>query len=72
VQLLYKKFSEARLSKIEDVTYTSSGFMATFFNYGNVTIQTAAETEQFEFTAIPNPAEVVKVLGSLMKKAGGH
>ncbi len=70
VQLLYKKLSEARLTKIEDVTYTSSGFLATFFNYGNVTIQTAGETEQFEFTAIPNPAEVVKVLGSLIKKAG--
>lgn len=69
VQLLYKKFSEARLANIEDVTYTSSGFLAAFLNYGNVTIQTAAETEQFEFTAIPNPAEVVKIIGTLVKKS---
>lgn len=68
VQLLYKKFSEARLDNIEDVTYTMSGFFATTFNYGDVAIQTAAETTQFEFTDIPRPAHVVETISRLVGK----
>jgi hypothetical protein len=76
IQLLYKKFSEARLENIEDVTYVMVGFFATTFNYGNVSIQTAAETTQFEFTDIPRPAHVVEVISRLVgkesKKHGNH
>lgn len=68
IQLLYKKFSEARLQNVEDVTYTMVGFFATVFNYGNVNIQTAAEQEQFEFTAIPKPASVIQTISKLVGK----
>lgn len=68
LQLLYKKFSEARLDNIEDVTYTTSGFIATIFSYGNVYIQTAAENTQFEFLAIPKPAEVVQTISEMISK----
>ena len=71
IQLLYKKFSEARLTSIEDVSYTASGFMATLFNYGNITIQTAGEASNFDFDYIPRPADVVKTIGGLLKKAHG-
>lgn len=71
VNLLYKKFSETRLTNIEDVTYTAGGIMATFFNYGNVYIQTAGETPNFEFTAIPRPATVVQAIGALLKQLKG-
>jgi len=76
LQLLYKKFSEAKLGNIEDVTYTMGGFFATVFNYGNIYIQTAAETTQFEFTNIPRPAHVVetisRIAGKEQKKHGNH
>jgi hypothetical protein len=68
IQLLYKKFSEARLDRIEDVTFTSSGFFAAIFNYGDVTIQTAAEAREFSFDSIPKPASVVRVIGALIDK----
>lgn len=66
IQLLYKKFSEARLDKIEDVTYTSTGFVATVFNFGDVTIQTAGEAREFDFESIPKPASVVRTIEALI------
>jgi uncharacterized membrane protein YdbT with pleckstrin-like domain len=41
-----RKFSEASLSNIQDVSHEVHGVMQTFFNYGNVLVQTAgAETK---------------------------
>jgi len=68
IQLLYKKFSEARLNRIEDVSYVASGFTATIFNFGTISIQTAGENTNFEFDAIPNPAAVVKRIGEMIKQ----
>ena len=68
IQLLYKKFSEARLDRIEDVTFTSSGFFAAVFNFGDVTIQTAGETREFAFDSIPKPSSVVRTIEALIDK----
>lgn len=68
VHLLYKEFSEARLSKIQDVTYKTGGVFATFFNYGDVLVQTAAEMPNFDFIAVPNPEKVVQMIGELTEK----
>lgn len=68
IQLLYKKFSEARLDKIEDVTFTSSGFFAAVFNFGDVAIQTAGEAREFMFESIPKPSTVVRTIGALIDK----
>lgn len=67
LQLLYKRFSEARLTNVEDVTYTAGGFFAALFNYGDVHIQTAGQVNNFEFHYIPKPAQVVKIIGGLVK-----
>jgi hypothetical protein len=60
--LLIKKFSEAELSKIQDVTSQVAGLSQTVFNYGNVLIQTAAEIDEITFTKIPHPERVVKII----------
>lgn len=64
--LIYKQVSDAQLSKIEDVTYNMGGVIRTLFNYGNVFIQTAAEVNQFEFLAVPQPDKVAKIIQDLM------
>ncbi|MFZ5845463.1 MAG: hypothetical protein ACOY0S_03280 [Patescibacteria group bacterium] len=69
VYLLYKEFSEARLSKIQDITYKTGGIVAALFNFGNVLIQTAGELPNFEFSAVPNPEKVVQTVGELAEKA---
>lgn len=63
--LLYKRFSQAELSKIQDISFTSGGILATIFDYGNVTIETAGEAPNLEFEKIPHPEKVVETIRSL-------
>lgn len=65
--LLYKEFSEALLSRIEDVTFIMGGFIQAFFDYGDVLIQTAAATERIDFDRIPKPRDVVQILSELIE-----
>ena len=69
--LLYKKFSVAELSKIQDLSYTSGGILATLFNYGHVNIQTAGESPNLEFEAVPYPEKVVQTIRELTENEGG-
>jgi len=69
--LLYKEFSEARLTKIQDVTYRTGGILAALFNYGNVYIQTAGELPNFEFIAVSNPERIVQIIGELTSQTRG-
>ena len=63
--LIYKEVSDANIDKIQDVTYKMGGVARTFFNYGDVEIQTASEVPNFEFAAVPQPDRVAKVLQDL-------
>lgn len=66
ISLIYRQVSEAKIDKVEDVTADASGLFAGIFNYGNVTIQTAAEKREFEFLRVPQPTRVTKFLNELM------
>jgi hypothetical protein len=63
--LLYKQFSQAELNKIQDISYSSGGIFATFFNYGNVAIQTAGEMPNLDFQKVPYPEKVVETIRNL-------
>jgi len=63
--LLNKHFAEADLSMIQDVSSSVRGVFGTFFNYGNVLIQTASETNQITFDNVPNPEKIIKLLKEL-------
>lgn len=64
--LLYRSVAEAKLEKIEDVTATMAGMGGAVFDYGTITIQTAAEKREFEFVKVPHPARVTKFLNELI------
>lgn len=66
--LIYKNVAQTKLSLVEDVSYTQAGVTQTFFDYGDVLIQTAAEFENFDFTAIPHPNRVTKIVEDLIGK----
>jgi hypothetical protein len=70
--LLYKNISEATLDNIEDVTSNISGTFGTIFNIGDVYIQTAAETREFEFKGIYNPAKVRDLISDLVTETRNH
>ncbi len=63
--LLYKQVSEAKIDNIEDVTYNQGGVIKALFDYGNVSLQTAAEQRLFEIKNVPHPNRVVQVLNEL-------
>ena len=60
--LLHKETSYAKLNQIQDVSPKMIGFFGTFFHYGNVYIQTAAERPEFEFHHVPRPNDVASVI----------
>lgn len=60
--LIHHTISELHLSHIEDVTAEVDGVLGTFLDYGNVYVQTAAETERFVFDRVPNPTAVEKMI----------
>lgn len=69
VNILYKKFAETRIARIEDVTERTGGFVKSFFDYGDVYVQTAAKEAEFQFVEIPHPEKVVQIINDLMGKA---
>jgi hypothetical protein len=73
--LIYKNITTTKIERIEDVTYSVSGALPSFLNYGNVLIQTASagisldpqDTAPFmEIINTPRPAKVAKLINELM------
>lgn len=64
--IFFRKISTAKTEEIQDINVQSSGAFETFFGYGSVFIQTAAEVPEFEFIAIPYPDRVGKILNQLI------
>jgi len=60
--------AETKLSHIEDVRYTQSGFVPSLLNYGNLYIQTAGTEENFEALSVPNPRQITNIIVDLIKK----
>lgn len=69
--LLYKHFSEAELTKIQDISFTSSGMLATLFDYGDVNVETAGELPTLDFEAVPHPERIVETIRALAEHAKG-
>jgi len=66
--LFNRSVSEMDLGRIQDVTAEVIGIIPTFFNYGDVFIQTAAETERFLFRQVPDPYRIKDVIMQLQKQ----
>lgn len=60
------------LSHVQDVNYTQSGFIPTFFNYGDLFVQTAGNEMNFEALSIPKPREATDIIGELTGKGHQH
>ena len=67
VNLLHKNISETQLERVQDISYKTSGILATMFNFGDVTIQTAGEMPNFIFERVPKPSEVVDIISDYAK-----
>lgn len=65
-RLLHRNISQASLRNIEDITNTMSGMFSILFNYGDVIIQTAGETREFDFLFVPNPSLVQDIIADMV------
>lgn len=63
--ILYKEVSASSLVDVTDASITSVGFIASFFNYGDVFVQTAGPIQNIEFLRVPQPTDVVSIINKL-------
>lgn len=50
--------AEMRLERVQDISVDIHGVIQTFFNFGNLEVQTAGTVEKFKFIQIPQPLVV--------------
>ncbi|MEP7162226.1 MAG: PH domain-containing protein [Candidatus Moraniibacteriota bacterium] len=60
--LFVREVSELKFSRIQDVTSEVEGLIPTVLNFGDVSVQTAAEEERFLFRQVPDPYRIKDVL----------
>lgn len=66
--LFNREITELELLHIEDVRAELKGFWQSFFNFGEVYIQTAGTAPNFSFPFIPNPNVVARQIMSTYEK----
>lgn len=69
--ILYKEVTATRLNRVEDITSKTGGYFASFFDYGNVFVQTAGTEANIEFFNVPHPSKVVQTINNLLGKNHG-
>lgn len=67
MDLFHRRLSEQKLFRVQDVSSLQKGMLATLFDYGNVSVQTAAEQARFEFEQIPRPNEIARRINELVE-----
>jgi len=74
--LLSKEVVEISLSDIEVISHNVAGVFGSLFHYGNVEIETAAETKRILFEKVPRPDIVTDRVQDLQRAkramGGGH
>jgi hypothetical protein len=54
--------SSFRLERMQDISVSVHGIIATFLDYGTIEIQTAGFEERFKVTGIPGPADIKSII----------
>lgn len=66
--LVIHNMAVTKLTHVQDVNYTQSGFIRSLFNYGDLFVQTAGNERNFEALKIPNPREAAHIIGNFIGK----
>lgn len=65
--LFSRSVAELRYYRVQDVKSEVNGFLATLFNYGTITVETAAAEENFVMEQIPHTQNIAKRIQELME-----
>lgn len=70
--VLYKEVTVAGLDNIQDITIKTGGYIESLFDYGTISIQTAATQEaNIEFSNVPHPTDAVQIINKLLSRKHG-
>ncbi len=64
--LVYKNVASTKLSLVQDVSYSQIGVIRTFFDYGDILVQTAGTIDNFDFDSAPQPENISHLIGDLI------
>lgn len=67
-RLFAREINELAFEMIQDVNVSIKGFLATYFDFGDIVIQTAGETHYFTLGKVPMPHRVVKIITDLAEQ----
>ncbi len=70
--VIYHNVAATKMNLVQDVDYTQSGAIRSMFNYGDVFIQTASKSPNFDFLAVPNPTRVAQIIEGLIGKPASN
>lgn len=57
-----RKMASFRLERMQDITVSVNGILATFLDYGTLEIQTAGEEGEFKVSGMPSPIEIKSII----------
>lgn len=66
-----RSVSTLALQDIEDVSIEKNGFLPTFFDFGNLKIQTAGELPNFELKSVADPESIQRQIMEIKARAEG-
>lgn len=66
--IIHHDVAITKLSLVQDVIYEQTGPIRSFFNFGDVFIQTAGNNPNFDFLAVPQPGNVIHIIQDLIGK----
>lgn len=69
--IIHHDVAVTKLNLVQDINYNQTGLLRSFFNFGNVLIQTAGNNPNFDFLGIPKPGSAVHLIQDLIGK-GPH
>lgn len=68
--IIYKEITGTHINRVEDITVKSGGFFESFFDYGDIFVQTAGKEANIEFANVPKSSEVVRIINNLIAQHG--
>ena len=66
--LVYKDVAATKINLVQDVSFAQIGAIRTFFDYGDVLVQTAGTLDNFTFESAPQPENIVHIVEDLIGK----
>lgn len=70
LSLFKRNVSELQIENVEEVTSQAHGILSTFFDYGDVLVQTSGAKIEFTFEKVPHHEQIKKLILDLYESRG--